>query len=407
MKKKFGLSFLIFLYFQQIFLVFAQSQKIDFNQYYAFPFSLGIGYNAFLPEENNQIGYELTEADLCVVLRKPLAAFPWFQPGVRGGVKQVTGRQTFPGRQDNDMWDHTHLYGAIECALDYRFSKYWEAAFFSSLGFSITSFFNLMEDTKPTLIPYLHAAAGFSLIVNPMFNFSIDLHPQIDYQQAFSALNVLDGFSFSIGSTLHFRFGDDPDVNKGRYRIIKVFNKNMQPVFAAMQSYYVNNAAGSIRIGNTQKEDITDIGISFYQAGYMDNATSCVSIPVLQPGEQAEVALLASYNNEIFKTQGITPLSGEIRITYTYKGKNIIQSEPVTYDLYDKNSLVWDDDRKITAFITPADEIIKGWGSFTSQACREVVLPYYNNQIQSAMGIYSALEAADCLYQVDPITPYR
>ena len=304
------------------------------------------------------------------------------------------------------MWDHIQLYAALDCSLNYRFSRYLEAAFYNAAGLSSAFFFNLPDAAGTLVLPFFRLESGVAFIINPMFNFSIDIHPGVHYQQALGYLKIFDGFSFSLGTAVHFRFGEDPDIVRAGYRILKTGKKIINPVFAAMQSYYVNHPAGIISVENDRKEEIKDVEIAFFQAGFMDNATPCAVLPVIKSGEQVQVNLYASYNNTIFKTQGITPLVGEIQITCNYRGKSLSQSEPVTYDLYDKNSLVWDDDRKIAAFITPADRIIKNWGSLINQSGRELTLKYYNGQLQTAMKIYTAMDAAECLYQVDPITPY-
>ena len=39
---------------------------------------------------------------------------------------------------------------------------------------------------------------------------------------------------------------------------------------AAMQSYYAKNPIGTISITNIEKQQIEDVQIFFYQAGFMD-----------------------------------------------------------------------------------------------------------------------------------------
>ncbi len=90
-------------------------------------------------------------------------------------------------------------------------------------------------------------------------------------------------------------------------------------------------------------------------------------------GESREIDITASYNQEIFTTEGITPLTGEIIADYISRNKAANQRFSVSYDLHDKTALSWDDDRKVAAFITPAD---------------------------------SALTEIGVLYQVDPTSPF-
>lgn len=78
----------------------------------------------------------------------------------------------------------------------------------------------------------------------------------------------------------------------------------------------------------------------------------------------------------------------------------------MTYDLYDKTSVVWDDDRKAAAFITPADSALRNYASFIRQSCRKSVVPAYPKEIQEAMEVFYALGEIGCLYQVDPSLPF-
>jgi hypothetical protein len=93
-------------------------------------------------------------------------------------------------------------------------------------------------------------------------------------------------------------------------------------------------------------------------------------------------------------------------VTYSSQGRPAEQRQSVSYDLHDKTALTWDDDRKVAAFITPADSALRNYTSFIRQACKEEVVPGFSKQLQEAMQIYKALEVLGCLYQSDPKSPF-
>ena len=78
----------------------------------------------------------------------------------------------------------------------------------------------------------------------------------------------------------------------------------------------------------------------------------------------------------------------------------------MSYDLYDKKAITWDDDRKVGAFITPADSAIRNYSSFVRQLFKDTTLPLYNEPLQVAMQLYSALAEIGLLYQADPTSPF-
>ena len=142
------------------------------------------------------------------------------------------------------------------------------------------------------------------------------------------------------------------------------------------------------------------------QPGFMDSATPAGHLDSLAPGESIEVPVLASYNTQVFTTQGVTPLTGEIIVQYTAKNRPVEQRQSVTYDLYDKNALTWDDDRKVAAFITPQDSAIRNYASFIRKADKSITNRYLNENLQFAMQAFEALSEFGIMYQIDPTSPF-
>jgi tetratricopeptide (TPR) repeat protein len=139
----------------------------------------------------------------------------------------------------------------------------------------------------------------------------------------------------------------------------------------------------------------------------MDSPTVCATIPELKGGESRELNLVASFNEEIFKTEGVIPLTGEIRINYSALGKRSQQTASIGYDLYDKRALIWDDDRKIAALITPADSSLRNYVSFIHQISKNKTWSVLNTSLQGGTQLYNALSALGCVYQPDPQLPFN
>ena len=127
---------------------------------------------------------------------------------------------------------------------------------------------------------------------------------------------------------------------------LPVLQPAVPPLFAAMQSWYTRHPAGTVTITNTEKTPLVELKVSFFQAGYMDSPTPCPTAPELSPGESREVPLLASFNQEVFRTEGVTPLTGKIAVAYKLRGCAVEQKQVVSYDLRDKSVIASDAARK-------------------------------------------------------------
>ena len=381
-------------------ICFSQSASVDYNDFYRFPLSLGIEYQNLSPFADYASTYNIF--DLSANVRWPIPSRPVFQPMLRLGMMSFDNQDlTEPLK-----WDHNDYYVQLGAAYSNRFQKNFEIGGELLAGVSQAFFKDLLpeEGTVGSLNLILEAGARISL--NPSYNMSIDIHPNLKYLHSFSNLNDYDGFILGIGFSASYRFGEDPDAPSAIIRSLKFSESDIPDLFAAMQSYYVDNSLGSISITNTEKHDIEDLEISFYQAGFMDTPTPAGSIPVLPGGESVNIPIFASFNREVFTVEGITPLTGEIIAAYTSRGKPAEQKISVTYDLYDKTSMVWDDDRKVAAFITPADSALRNYASFIRQSCRESTIPAYSEPMQFAVQVFHALGEIGCLYQVDPTLPF-
>ncbi len=381
-------------------LCFSQSASVDYNDYYRFPLSLGIEYQDLSPFADYASTYNIF--DLSANLRWPIPSNPVFQPSLRIGMMSFDNQDlTEPLK-----WDSTNWYGLIGAAYSNRFQKNFEIGGELMAGLSQAVFPDLLPDLGPVGNLNLLFEAGGRISLNPSYSMSIDIHPSLKYLYTLGDLTDYNGFIFGIGFSASYRFGEDPDAPTAIIRSLKFSETDIPDLFAAMQSYYVKNPIGTISITNTENHDIEDLEVSFFQAGFMDTPTPAASIPVLKGKETVKVPIFASFNREVFSVEGITPLTGEIIASYTSRGKPAEQKTSVTYDLHDKTSMVWDDDRKVAAFITPADSALRNYASFIRQSCKDSTIPAYSEPMQFAVQVFHALGEIGCLYQVDPTLPF-
>ncbi len=205
-------------------------------------------------------------------------------------------------------WDHRHYFGMVGMLYSKRFTRNFELGAELSAGYSQAVFPNLIEEQGKLGSSNMLLELGGKIALDPSYNFSIDINPNIKYLNSFSPLKDSNGMIFGIGFSAHYRFGQDPDSAAALIRSIRFEKTSIPPLFSAMQSYYAKNPVGTVTIINTEKYPVSDVAVSFFQKGYMDSPTPSASITELKPGEGREINLFTSFNQEVFKTEGVTPL---------------------------------------------------------------------------------------------------
>lgn len=378
----------------------AQQLGMNLDTYYQFPLSLGLQYRALTPFSDYRADFDLL--DFSAAFRLPLTAAPIFQPCVDAGFLQFSARDS-----TETKWEHRDLYALAGVTLSTRLSKYFEVGGDFMAGLSLSLFPNLLPDSGETCAQTnIVAEFGGKVVLLPSFNFAVEFAPSLRYVGALGPLEDFDGFMVGLGLSAHVRLGEDPDAPRTALNSLKLSLSKMPPIFPAMQNWYSKNPLARLRIENTERFPLENIEITFFQKGFMDSPTICATVPLLAPGASVEVGILAAFNQEVFRNEGVIPLSGEIAVTYRGKGRAGEQKASVSYDLLDKSAIVWDDDRKEAAFITPADSALRNYASYIRQICKDKTVTGYSDSVQFACELFHALGELGILYQADPTQPF-
>lgn len=372
----------------------------DYNRYYRFPLSVGARYQMLTPFGGLTGNFNIFEVS--GFLRVPLPPLPLLQITAGGGMIRFDSLDA----DDPNRWDHTHFFGTGGLLLSHRFAKEFEVGAEVLGGYSYSLFEHLAPAAGAVGGGNWFVQAGGKLNINPSYNFSIEVNPNVTYLGSLSVLKDFEGFFFGIGFGAHVRFGKDPDSPQRVIRSLTFEKAELPPLFAAMQSYYAKNPVGRLVVSNGEKHPVEEVEISFFQPGFMDSPTPAASFEKIEAGGTKEIGLPVSFNDEVFTLQGVTPLTGEVIITYTSLGRPAEQRKSVTYDLHDKTALTWTDDRKVAAFITPADSALRNYTSFIRQTCKGGLVDALSKPLQEGMQIFEGLNELGVIYQIDPKTPF-
>ena len=395
----------------------------NLDAYYRYPFSVGGGYAPLQPVSNVQRRAAVDE--ISVQARLPLAAAPSLQPFALFGLQDFDSDEpaeptvlggrlaegaSLPDYDEQATWDHRKFFGGLGFGYARRIRKEFEVG--ADLFFALRqSYFDRRVVTEqgewyPVGALGMIAGASGSISLNPSFNLSIDITPALRYERSFGALADFNGLYFGLGLGASYRFGTDPDSPQAEIRALEFGEVEMPAVFAAMQSVYVNEPITTFTLSNSGDDPVEDVEVTFNQPQFMDAPTQSAQVDEIPPGESVEVPLHGSFNQEVFFTNGITPVNGEIAVSYRYNDRPATQSQSVAFDLHDRNAMTWDDDRKVCAFITPSDSAIGNYASFIRSSSRNESTQQLPDSLEFGMQVYHALAALGILYQPDPTSPF-
>ena len=313
------------------------SAQESLDAYYAYPVSVGLGYQPL-----SAIAGVVRKAavnDISLRFSVPLPFMPAMQPSLFAGVATLDSDEsdeptilggilddgaTIPDYDERGTWDHQLWCGGLGMAFARRISKEFEAGADIVAGLSMSYFSRRVVTSAGAWYPVgelgMTLGLGGKISLNPSYNLSIDLTPAFRYHRTFGTIYGFDGLYFGIGFAAHYRFGQDPDAPMAEVHALKLAVEELPPVFAAMQKVYVKKPIASVIVTSAERDPVTNLAVSFNQATYMDSPTLCAEIDALGPGESVDVPIRASFNDAVFGTVDVVPLNGEIIAGYTYHG---------------------------------------------------------------------------------------
>ncbi len=182
---------------------------------------------------------------------------------------------------------------------------------------------------------------------------------------------------------------------------------SLNPIYPAFYGTYNTDSFGEALFANIDTEALKDIDVSFRIAQFMDSEFECGSPEALEPGESMRVDINGLMNSSILEIAETTDVSGVLSVIYT-KGRYRYRDElPLTVTVLDRNAMIWDDDRKAAAFVTPKDAAVQ---TFTTAAVRAVSgesAPGIDERTAQAAALFCALRSERFTYRVDPENPFR
>lgn len=203
-----------------------------------------------------------------------------------------------------------------------------------------------------------------------------------------------------------FKLLVEPNIEiKPVAKLLKIEEAYIEPVFASLYPNYgkKDSKFGSVKIKNYHSDSILAY-ISFIAEDYTLKYTP--DTVNFKPGETISYVLHVPFKSNILYTKDKL-LSGEVKITYTYKGRQKTINYKLNSNIFEKNVITWDDPAKASAFITPLDPSVR---KFSQQVIRMIPTSqrlWINNRISRAIILFEALAAYGIKYFPNPNTSFR
>ena len=243
--------------------------------------------------------------------------------------------------------------------------------------------------------PFYGGGPFVSYRLNPSLSLGLDAEYR-DYLT--SGDSALTGLSFGLG--VRYTLGGN---GRGADLIVE---PAIQPIFPLFFSYYDKNPAGTVRLGNHERGSLDEMEVSFFVKQFMDQPKLCARIDRLAGGEEIDIPVYALFAEDIFRVTEGTKVAGEIILDYSYIGRRMSETIPVTVAVNNRNAMTWDDDRKAAAFVTAKDPLVLSFAKNVAATVGQDRSTAINETFRTALGIFEALTVYGMGYVIDPATPY-
>jgi hypothetical protein len=247
----------------------------------------------------------------------------------------------------------------------------------------------------------LDIAAGASLSASYHLSSYIALTAGAGYTVYFDRPSILmNSVNISLGVSFNLT-----ELLRRRSRIT-VENQSWNMVFPVSYAWYEHNPVGTVKITNGEKNRITSVEASFFLEQYMSQPTLFGTIPSLAAGESVELPVTALFSESVLGLTEKANANARIIVNYRILGSQKEADLQVPLQIYDRNAMTWDDDRRAASFVSPGDPAVKLFSHHVAAVVETRMRPGISRNIQYAMGIFEALNAGGIHYIIDPLSSY-
>lgn len=310
-----------------------------------------------------------------------LPLFTYFQIGANAGYNIMTTPA------ENDL---TMTTAGANAGINYFLTSRLNLSLFGDGGYYFATYNNLKEKN-----PYVGGNLRASYYLKP----NLSITAEGGYYRFLTLSDPrFEGVKISIGASISTATGIEGKINVDDVEFNQIY-----PVF---YKYYDNNEFGKLSIQNLENGSINNVKVSFFIKQYMAQPKVCAEFNSIPRNGKKEIPVVALFNEDILKITEATKVSADIIVEYDYISANFKKTLSETLRLHHRNAMLWDDDEKISAFITAKDPGLLRFSKYTAGLIRENGSKAVNLNFRLGMGMFEAMKLYGMNYVIDPTTPY-
>jgi hypothetical protein len=185
-----------------------------------------------------------------------------------------------------------------------------------------------------------------------------------------------------------------------------------QRIFPVIFAWYENNSIAMLRITNGESNAITNMHLSFLLERYMNQAHTFISIERLGPGESFEVPVKAMFNESMLNLKDAVMASSRVIAEYRSLGIKKTAVFQTEMQIFNRNNITWDDDRRAASFVSPRDPAAVYFARYVASTLSFPTesrgTPRFNipDNICRAAALFETLRLYNTSYIIDPASSY-
>ncbi len=234
-----------------------------------------------------------------------------------------------------------------------------------------------------------------------------------------SYTDLYDGLSLSLGAAVRLTGPGNASIPRANFSpgagtgpldgYIRFTSVELDRVFPVLYKYYDDHPMGSATVKNEGSRPVENVEVRFSMKQFMDAPKISARIEKLDPGEERQIDIYALFTEQILTVTEGAKVAAEIGADYRVPsrgGRGGSDGEVVTLNTYNRNSLSWDDDAKIAAFVTARDEEVQRFARNNASIVDDRGVKAISRELQLAMVFLQAMKSHRCTYVVDPSSSY-
>ncbi len=310
-----------------------------------------------------------------------LPIFTYFQIGANAGYNIMATPA------ENDL---TMTTAGANAGINHFLTSRFNVSLFADAGYYFATYNNLKEKN-----PYIGGNLRTSYYLKP----NLSIIAEGGYYRFLTAADPrFEGIKISVGASMSPGTGNSGNID--------VNNVQFNQIYPVFYKYYDDHNFGKVTIENLENGSINNVRVKFFIKQYMSQPKLCAEYKTIPRNGKKEIPVVALFNEDILKITEATKVSADIIVEYDYVSAKFEKTLTETLRLHHRNAMLWDDDEKISAFITAKDPGLLRFSKYTAGLLRENGSKAVNLNFRLGMGMFETLKLYGMNYVIDPTTPY-